>query len=198
LSGNIVRVCVLILGLLVVAFGISLLFTPVETYAMVVMLIPIIVIMHGVSCLVTYMNTSAGQSASGWLLADGALSLIIGLWLLFTPNITAMALPMIFGFWLLFAGVLRIIGAITTMKIIKQWIWLLLWGVAGIVVGVFLLNHPVIAETVISYLTAICFILMGVQGILLFFVMKEGEIELEEIIPEPTVLPNVEKEEDAD
>jgi len=161
-----------------------MLFTPMETYAMIAFLVPIVILLHGVSCLTTYFSTEIGQAASGWLLADGILSSIVGGWLLFTPDITALALPLIFGFWVLFAGILRIIGAITSRKLVAQWIWLLLFGVVGILTGIFLLNHPLIAQVVITYLTVWCFIFMGILGIIQFFVLKNTEKQVETMIPE--------------
>jgi len=178
------RVFSLIMGLIVVAFGITMLFFPMEAYAMIVFLIPVIILLHGVSCLASYFGSDLEASASGWVLADGILSSIVGGWLLFSPDIMAMSLPMIFGFWILFAGVLRIISSITIRNYVKAWIWLLLLGIVGVLLGIFLLNHLVLAGEIITYLSIVCFILMGIMSILQFFLLKNVEIEVETMLPE--------------
>ena len=178
------RIFSLIMGIIVVAFGITMFFFPMEAYAMIVFLIPVVILLHGVSCLASYFGSDLDSSSSGWVLADGVLSSIVGGWLLFSPDITAMSLPMIFGFWVLFAGVLRIISSITVRNEVRAWIWLLLWGIASVLLGIFLLNHLVLAGTIITYLTVICFVFMGIMSILQFFILKHVKIDIETMIPE--------------
>jgi uncharacterized membrane protein HdeD (DUF308 family) len=173
------RICTLIMGIMVMGFGIIMLFTPMETYTFITILIPIAIFMHGISSLITYITAGAERAASGWLLADGILSIIVGVWLFFITDITAMALPFIFGFWVLFAGVLRIMGAVSVRKITSKWGWLLFFGVVGIITGVFLLNHPIIAGAIIAFLTAWGFVFMGILVITQFFVMKNEKVEVE-------------------
>ena len=178
------RVFSLVMGIIITVFGIVMFFFPMETYAIITFLIPVIILLHGVSCLATYFGSDSDSPASGWVLADGILSAIVGGWLLFSPDIMAMSLPMIFGFWVLFAGVLRIISSITIRREVRAWIWLLLWGITSVLLGIFLLNHLVLAGLIITYLTVLCFILMGIMSIIQFFVLKKVKIEVETMLPE--------------
>ena len=184
MSTKTLRIFSLIMGIIVVIFGIIMLFTPMETYAMIAMLVPVIVLFHGISCLASYLGSATEQATSGWLLADGILSTIVGIWLMFSFNIMAVVLPLIFGFWVLFAGVLRIIGAITSRHLIDRWIWLLLLGAIGVITGIFLINHLAISQVIITYLTVWCFIFMGIMGITQFFALKNVKIDVEKMIPE--------------
>ena len=84
---NSMRWMSLILGILVLACGVWMLFSPpLETYIMIVLFIPIAILFHGISCISLYAGTKSDErTGSGWLLADGILSSIIGIWLLFRP-----------------------------------------------------------------------------------------------------------------
>ena len=162
----------LIIGILVLICGIFLVFTPLEAYMMISFFIPFAIIFHGVSGVVSYIGDKKTKEVTGWLLADGLISVIIGLWLLLSPGSTELALPFVFGFWVLFGGTLRIVGSFTMKKVSKKWILVFLWGLIGAVSGLILLNHPLFSGTIIAYLVAWSFVFMGIQGIMNFFVIK--------------------------
>jgi len=108
------------------------------------------------------------------LLADGILSSIIGIWLLFRPELTGYALPYILAFWVLIAGILRIIGAFAAKGKVYAWGWFIVWGIIGIITGIFLLNHPLFTGVVITYAVIWGFIFMGLWSISMFFISKNG------------------------
>ena len=166
----------LILGILVLACGVWMLFSPpLETYIMIVLFIPIAILFHGISCIGLYVGTNSDErTGSGWLLADGILSSIIGIWLLFRPELTGYALPYILAFWVLIAGILRIIGAFAARGKVYAWGWFIVWGIIGIITGIFLLNHPLFTEVIITYAVIWGFIFMGLWSISMFFISKSG------------------------
>ena len=162
----------LIIGLFVLICGVFLVFTPLEAYVMVTFIIPFAIIFHGVSGVISYIGDKKTKAVTGWLLADGLISVIIGLWLLVSPGRVALALPYVFGFWVLFGGTLRIVGSVAMKNASKTWGLVLLLGVIGVASGIILLNHPYFSETIIAYLVAWSFIFMGIQGIMNFFVIR--------------------------
>jgi len=166
----------LILGILVLACGVWMLFSPpLETYIMIVLFIPIAILFHGISCISLYVGTNSDErTGSGWLLADGILSSIIGIWLLFRPELTGYALPYILAFWVLIAGILRIIGAFAAKGKVYGWGWFIVWGIIGIITGIFLLNHPLFTGVIITYAVIWGFIFMGLWSISMFFISKKG------------------------
>ena len=172
MSNNIMRWLTLILSILVLICGISLLFAPLEAYIMIAVFIPIAILFHGISCFIQYSREHETHQLSEWLLADGIISTIIGVIFLFRTDTIAAALPYIFGFWVMFAGVLRIVGALSTRKVIPKQGWLLVWGAVGVLSGIVLLYHPLFAGAVITYFVIWALIFMGAQGIFSFFVLN--------------------------
>ena len=162
----------LIIGLFVLICGVFLVFTPLEAYIMVKILIPAAIVFHGVSGVISYAGDKKNKDVMGWLLADGLISVIIGLWLLVSPGRVEIALPYVFGFWVLFGGTLRMVGSSAMKKASKTWVLVLLWGVIGVVSGIVLLNHTYFQDTFVPYLVAWSFIFMGIQGIMNFFVLR--------------------------
>ena len=178
MNSNAARWFSLILGILLLVCGVMMLFTPYEAYIMVAIFIPIAILVHGIRSIASYSNSKKEGAPQGWILADGILSAVIGIWLLFQPAAAAVSLPFIFGFWILFAGVLRLMGGFSGKDAVKGSGWLIVWGIIGIITGLLLLNHPLFTGVIISYLVIWAFIFIGIQDIFFFFVKKAEKLDL--------------------
>ena len=111
----------------------------------------------------------ADQSNIWWVfLLQGIAALIFGGLLLAAPAATLLAMTVFLGLYLLFIGVLELVRVFVDRS--QPWIWSLLIGILGIIAGIVVLNHPVLAAialptTIVIYLGVVSLV-MGVAGII--------------------------------
>ena len=82
--------------------------------------------------------------------------------LLTEPAATIVALTTLLGFYWLIQGVLSLVQVFVDRSI--PWIWPLLFGIVGIVAGLFVLRHPLIAALTVP---TVIVIILGIQGLII-------------------------------
>jgi uncharacterized membrane protein HdeD (DUF308 family) len=98
-----------------------------------------------------------------WLfLLQGIAAILLGLLLLTAPGATMLGLVTFLGFYWLITGVLALVRVFVDHSI--PWIWSLLIGIVGVLAGLFVLNHPLLAAIAVP--TALV-IILGVQGLVM-------------------------------
>jgi uncharacterized membrane protein HdeD (DUF308 family) len=98
-----------------------------------------------------------------WLfLLQGIAGIIFGLMLLTVPDLTTIALVSFVGLYWLIMGVLALVRVFVDQSI--PWFWSLLIGLVGILAGISVSKHPLLAALTVS--TAII-IVLGVQGLII-------------------------------
>ena len=103
------------------------------------------------------------QSSIWWVfLLQGLAGVILGLMLLTEPGATMVALTTLLGFYWLIMGVLALVQVFVDRS--TPWIWSLLSGIVGILAGLFVLRHPLIAALTVP---TILVIILGVQGLVM-------------------------------
>ena len=103
------------------------------------------------------------QSSIWWIfLLQGLAGIILGLMLLAEPGATMVALTTLLGFYWLIIGVLALVQVFVDRS--TPWIWSLLSGIVGILAGLFVLRHPLIAALTVP---TILVIILGVQGLVM-------------------------------
>jgi uncharacterized membrane protein HdeD (DUF308 family) len=112
----------------------------------------------------TIEKTSLRQKHSFWwlLLLQGLSGLILGAMLLTEPAATLIAITTLLGFYWLVMGVLNLVQVFVDRA--TPWIWSLLAGLVGILAGLFVLQHPLIAALTVP---ALIVIVLGLQGVLM-------------------------------
>lgn len=109
------------------------------------------------------------QSDIWWIfLLEGIAAIIFGILLLTAPAATLVALSVFLGLYLLFIGVLELVRVFVDRTV--PWYWSLLIGVAGIVAGIVVLQHPLVTAlalptAVVVYLGVLS-VIIGVAGII--------------------------------
>ena len=94
------------------------------------------------------------QSNAWWIfLLQGIAAILLGLMLLTNPGATLVALTTFLGFYLLMTGVLALVRVFVDRS--TPWVWSLLSGIVGILAGVFVLNHPMLAAVTVPTLLII-------------------------------------------
>jgi uncharacterized membrane protein HdeD (DUF308 family) len=110
------------------------------------------------------MAASQTQQANIWwvFLLQGLAGIVLGLMLLSEPGATMVALTTFLGFYWLIIGVLALVRVFVDRS--TPWIWSLLSGIVGILAGLFVLRHPLIAALTVP---TILVIILGVQGLVM-------------------------------
>ena len=104
------------------------------------------------------------QRASIWwvFLLQGIAGILLGVMLLTAPGATLLALTTFLGFYWLIMGVLELVRVFVDRSV--PWIWSLLVGIVGILAGIFVLRHPLLAALTVP--TALV-IILGVLGLVM-------------------------------
>ncbi len=113
----------------------------------------------------TMATATADTSRSGlwwFFLLQGIAAIILGLMLLTAPGSTMLALVTFLGFYWLITGVLALVAVFADRSV--PWIWSLLTGIIGILAGIFVLNHPLLAAVTVP---TVLVIILGVQGLIM-------------------------------
>jgi uncharacterized membrane protein HdeD (DUF308 family) len=98
-----------------------------------------------------------------WLfLLQGVAGIILGLMFITDPGATTIVTVTFLGFYWLIMGVLALVRMFVDRSL--PWIWSLLTGIVGILAGVFVLRHPLLAAIAVP--TTIV-IVLGIQGLIM-------------------------------
>ena len=98
-----------------------------------------------------------------WIfLLQGFAGIILGLMLITEPGATMVALTTVLGFYWLIMGVLALVQVFVDRS--TPWIWSLLIGIVGILAGLFVLRHPLIAALTVP---TVLVIILGIQGLVM-------------------------------
>ncbi len=112
------------------------------------------------------MTTAAAertQSNIWWVfLLQGIAGILLGFMLLTAPGETLLALTTFLGFYWLITGVLALVRIFVDRTV--PWIWPLLIGVVGILAGILVLKHPLLAALTVP---TVIVIILGVQGLVM-------------------------------
>ncbi|MGH7357441.1 MAG: HdeD family acid-resistance protein [Candidatus Rokuibacteriota bacterium] len=111
--------------------------------------------------MVTPMLAKQQQSGAWWLfLLQGIAAILLGLMLLTNPGATLVALTTFLGFYLLITGMLALVRVFVDRS--TSWLWSLLSGIVGILAGVFVLNHPLLAAVTVP---ALLILIIGFEAL---------------------------------
>lgn len=98
-------------------------------------------------------------------LLQGAAAIVLGLLLLTAPGATLLALVTFLGLYWLITGVLALVRVFVDRSV--PWIWSLLIGIVGILAGLTILHHPLLAALTVPTALVLIFGVMGlVMGVL--------------------------------
>ena len=108
-------------------------------------------------------TASTQQSNVWWLfLLRGIAAIILGLMFVTAPGATLLLTITFLGFYWLIGGVLSFVRVFVDRSI--PWIWSLLSGIVGILAGLVVLRHPLLAAVTIP---TVLIIVLGVQGLVM-------------------------------
>ena len=94
----------LLLGLLYILIAICLMFTPMASYVALSLLFSVAMFVSGTLEILFAVSNRKHISSWGWYLAGGIIDLILGIYLMASPELSMTVLPFILAFWLMFRG----------------------------------------------------------------------------------------------
>jgi len=98
-----------------------------------------------------------------WIfLLQGFAGIILGLMLVTEPGATIVALTTLLGFYWLVTGLLGLVQVFVDRS--TPWIWSLLGGLVGILAGLFVLRHPLVAALTVP---TVIVVILGIQGVVM-------------------------------
>ncbi|EUJ47239.1 HdeD family acid-resistance protein [Paenilisteria rocourtiae] len=164
------RILVLLAGIAMVCLGIWFVAHPGISLLSFTLFIGTLMLMLGIFQIIQYFSNRSGQKVSGWILAEGILSVLLGITLLADQLEGTVTLVIVFGMWVLFAGIMRTIGAFDAKNEgVEGWGWLLTLGILGIILGFISLFNPIVGAIGIVILVGTFFIVQGINCFALFF-----------------------------
>jgi uncharacterized membrane protein HdeD (DUF308 family) len=109
------------------------------------------------------MTTATQQSNIWWLfLLHGIAAIILGVAFVTAPGATLILAITFLGFYWLIGGVLSLVRIFVDRSV--PWIWSLLSGILGIVGGLVVLRHPLLAAVTVP---TVLVIVIGIEGLVL-------------------------------
>lgn len=156
----------LILGIILVIFGIWVMMTPLESYITLAIFFSVMVFVNGIFDIAFSISNSNLLKGWGWHLAGGIFETLLGVILMIHPALTMNILPLMLGFWLMFGSVSIISGAFDLKSYkIKGWGWMLVLGILLMVFSFMVIGNPIFGSGTIVIMTSIGIVAYGISYI---------------------------------
>jgi uncharacterized membrane protein HdeD (DUF308 family) len=108
----------------------------------------------------------ANMAQYWWVLAiRGVVAILFGIGAFLWPGITLAVLVLLFGAYALVDGIFAVVAGLTARRESERWWWMVLEGVAGVILGVLTLLWPGITALVLLIFIAAWSIVTGVLEI---------------------------------
>jgi len=159
----------LVRGIAAILFGILALVWPGMTVSVLVILFGAYVLVDGVFLVIKSISSWKARDDRWLLLLQGLLGIGIGIITFVNPGVTEIALLIYIAAWCLATGIMEIVIAIRLRKEVKGEIWLVLSGIASIVLAVLLMLFPKAGALGLVWLIAIYALVLGVLLVVLSF-----------------------------
>ncbi len=156
-------------GVLAIIFGLIALFAPGIALLAFIAVFAAYAIIDGVVAAVVAIRERGYLKRWGWLLFEGILSILAGIFAFAYPGKTALILLFIVAAWAVLTGIVEIVAAITFREYLSQEWALVLAGILSIVFGLILFAFPGAGLLSILWLVGIYSICFGVLFIVRAF-----------------------------
>ena len=111
---------------------------------------------------------AVARESAGWTIALGVLLIILGLFALMAPLIAGVAVTVIFGWLLILGGITHLVVS-WHLRHAGGFIWELLIGLAYIVLGIFLLAHPLAGLVALTAFIGSYLLIKGIFELIMWF-----------------------------
>jgi uncharacterized membrane protein HdeD (DUF308 family) len=109
-------------------------------------------------------TTLPRETSNIWwaFLLQGLAGIVLGLMLITNPGATVIVMVQFLGFFWLFGGVMSLVRMFVDRA--TPWIWSLLSGLLGVLAGLIVLRHPLLAALTVP---TVIVIVLGVEGLIM-------------------------------
>jgi len=157
------KVWIAVSGILFVALGVICIAKPDITLVSAAWLLGCITLFVGFAKLVFTLRTQRFMPNSGTRMLSALLDIFFGCFFLFNLLGTAVSLPVVFALWVMIDSVIVAVQSFDYKKVgFRGWWGLLLFGIAGVVLGFLGLRNLDIAAATLSVLIGLAVISVGV------------------------------------
>jgi uncharacterized membrane protein HdeD (DUF308 family) len=164
----------LLSGILLIVGSIYVFITPVESYVALAWLFSVLVLANGISYVYFSISNHKELEGWGWYLAGGIFEIILGVVLIYYPDLSIMMLPLFVGFWFMFRGAQIIAASLDLKKYgFLDWGWLMLFGIALTIMSFFMILDPLFGFFNVVWLTSLALLLLGVSNIMISLKLKK-------------------------
>jgi uncharacterized membrane protein HdeD (DUF308 family) len=169
----------LIIGIIFVAVGVWVFFTPLSSYLALSVFFAITFLLTGVMKTIFAFSSRKNVEGWGWSFAGGIIETLIGVLLVSKPLLSMAVLPFYVGFALLFRSSLAIGLSFELSRLrTPDWGWLLFFGILGLILAFIMLFDSAFAGLTIVAYTAMAFISTGIFQVFLSFRLKKLNEEI--------------------
>jgi uncharacterized membrane protein HdeD (DUF308 family) len=95
----------------------------------------------------------------------GVLFILVGIWVASTPLASYLTLSILFALTFLFAGVIEVVYAISNRETLDNWVWALISGIIGLLLGVLLVLNPAISMIILPFYVGFGILFYSILGI---------------------------------
>lgn len=161
-------------GALLLLFGIFAFINPTLTAASLAIWFAALIIADGIFTIIAAIRSWQEREDKWLILAEGAISLILGLLLFITPGITLMIISFTIAFWFIFSGISRVAMAIQLRKEIEGEGWLILGGILSVAFGLIIFAHPALGYGSLIWLIGFFAVIAGLALLVGSFKLRRG------------------------
>ena len=170
------RIFMAILGIIMAICGISCVCTPVMTFLEAGYFLVILLLVYGIATIIR----SVVEKNYGLPFLFGILSVILGVVIMVVPGLRLMTdgmLIYIMAAWFLIQGIVEIFVSFKLKKLQegKGWIWTLIFGIIGVLVGIYSFIHPLLLAFTFGILVGAYFIESGINMIVMALTAPKAE-----------------------
>lgn len=168
-------------GVLLVALGIMCICEPAATLFATAWTIGCFTLLSGIFQLIFTFKTQKFLPNSASRMLSAILEIIIGIIFLCNNLFVAATLPVIFVIWIIVESIFVAVYSFDFKKVgFPYWWALLLFGVAGVVLGVLGLHNPDVSAVTLSTFIGIAILLIGVGYLVTLFGINRFENEVKD------------------
>ena len=160
---------VLVVGLLFTGFGLVMLFNVAAGATAIAIIVGAFLVFDGIVGLITA-GQNGGSRALGIVL--GIVLVIGGIVVAAWPGVTFLVIAIVWGITIVVGGITRIVGSMVLRG--RGWGWMLVIGIAELIVGIAALVWPNVTAYVILLLIGVYAIVAGIIQIVLAFELRKA------------------------